>query len=298
MTYRRKRKILWTAVAAVLVLAMTVTVAVLLLRDDTEYTDFKTRQFQPVDMELFGLSSVYGNGLNCRALWIGEGYTCTMEQDGQRGERISVPYVEWEFTNVATHGCADIYFRVAERAFVDGEVRNAPSPWRYSNIEITVVVGEQTGLNGYYMVGRISQGKTVLEDQTPVSVEVAELGTWKTQTAERAEADLSQKRQTKVYKINSSRFFTSTTQAIQVRLPENRSWRNPGYHLEGGHPEPNAVFGLSCDLSMYNRYGSSKTEFPQTAYFKVTYDVENTVTGERTTQSTGWIQRDYTARIH
>ena len=209
-----------------------------------------------------------------------------------------MPYVEWEFTNVATNGLAEIYFRIAERAFVDGEVRNAPSPWQYSNIEITVVVGEETSLSRYHMVGRISQGKNLLEDHTAVSVEVAELGPWKTQTAERAEADLSSKRRTQVWMINSSRFFTNTTQAIQVRLPENRSWKNPGYYLNGGHPEQNAVFGLSCDLSMYNRYGSSKTEFPQTAYFKVTYDVENTITGERVTQSTGWIQRDYTARIH
>ena len=144
MIRKHKRKMM---LGVAIVLALIVTAVALLPRDDTKYTDFRTMQFEPVDLGLFGITPTNGEGLDSTALWVGEGYACTMEQNGNTGQRMSVPYIQWKMTDV-NGGAAywSIHFGIAERAMLNGEAENSASPWKYSNIEITLVAGEQTDL--------------------------------------------------------------------------------------------------------------------------------------------------------
>ncbi|MBQ9083801.1 MAG: hypothetical protein IJY28_09970 [Clostridia bacterium] len=294
MKYTPKRKYIRIA-AGVLVLALIAGIAVLLCRDNRKYSNFRTVQFEPMDMAILGVYPTKDNGLNGHAMWIGEGYTCTTEQNGSTGERVSVPYVAWSFSNIRGYGTWYISFSVAERV-VSGEVRtDGPSPWKYSNIEITLVAGKQTDLHEIHPVGRIFNGHHAVEYYEEVPLEFSATGGL-CYSEKELEEELSDE-QERVLRMNTTAFMVDQMFAVRIRLPENRSWKSAGYYLSGNDPDWVTHFALDCEPRFYNRFGESETEFAQTAYFKVTYDVENTVTGERTTHSTGWISRDYMARI-
>ncbi len=293
MMYEQKRKIMWTTIAAALALAVVVT-AVLLFLNHTTYADFRTHQFQRLDLEMLGVEPGKEDGLYGTATWVGEGYSCTVERNGKTGECISIPYVNWEMYDVSADAFgsyAAVWFQVAERTLVDGKVCTGKSPYRYSNVTLTIIFDEQTIIGSSDAYGDVLQGNRTVEIGDVEYVEVAVLRNAMHLTPDEAEAELDKAWN----KLEKSVVLDSWAQAIQMRLPENRSWKSPGYHISGKNPEKQIRFGMDCCPGYLDRLGTGQQKFPQTAYFKVTYDVENTVTGERTTHSTGWISQNYTA---
>lgn len=295
MNIQKRKYIL--LVAGVLVLALIVTIVVTLCGDDTKYSNFRTLQLKPVDLALFGETHTNGTGFNSYAYWVGESYACTMEQDGQTCERISAPYVQWLFTDVVDSGHWSVIFCVGERAMSEEMSMDTPSPWRYSNIEVTIAVGKQTGLNEIVPTGWIMHGNRQVENYEEVPLESAALYGTVCLTEKELEEELAENRTSKDIRMNTTAFMVRQSYAIRLRLPENRSWKSPGYAVSGADSRGMGRFAVSCRPTFYNRYGESKTEFPQTVYFKVSYDVENTVTGERSSHSTGWLQQDYVSKL-
>ncbi len=288
MTNTRKRKYILIA-AAGLVLAA---VVVLWRIQRMTYTDFRTLQCQRVDLEVLGVTPGKEDGLYGTATWVGEGYACTVEQNGKTGECISIPYVNWEMYDVRADtngGHSAISFQIAERMTMDGNVRTGVSPYRYSNVTLTLILGEQSGVEACWPEGYAMQGHAVIELWDWTHVEVSLLESVGDRTPDEVEAELEKGWNTKdLAEIHWA-------QAISLRLPENRSWKDPGIHLNGKDPAAQLRFGMKCPPDYVDRLGTDPLKVPQTAYFKVTYDVENTVTQERTTRSTGWIRQRYTA---
>ncbi len=299
MTYTQKRKIIRIAVAAV-VTGIMATIAVLWSLNRTTYADFRTMQCQLTDLELFGESPAAGSGLYREATWVGEGYACTVEQHGKTGECISIPYVEWVMYDTradTNRGEGEFRFCIAERMVMDGKIRTGGSPYRYSNVTLTLIVGEQTSIRGCRALGSFFNGRYPVDEGDKILLDVAVLDKGEYRTPEEAEATMNQAWQAYEFALNRTIFYTdvSAPQGVQLRLPEKRNGTSPWYHLGGRNAEHRAVFGVNCEMDYINRLNSDQQKFPQTAYFKVTYDVENTVTGERTTESTGWISQNYTA---
>ncbi len=291
MTYEQKRKITRIAVAGALVLAVVV-VIVLWFLHRTTYTDFRTHQFQRLDLKMLGVEPGKEDGLYTTATWVGEGYSCTVERNGKTGECISIPYVNWEMSDVhadTNGGHTAIQFRVAERTLVDGNICTGASPYRYSNVTLTIIFGDQTGVGDCYVQGRVFQWDRTVDVWTVEHLEIAQVSNTANLTPEDAEQEKAWD------KLETLANIDGGARAVRLRLPEKQGWRNLGYHLSGKHPENRMYFGVRCGPDYVDRRGGTVQKFPQTAYFKVTYDVENTVTGERTTKSTGWISQNYTA---
>ncbi|MBQ9083800.1 MAG: hypothetical protein IJY28_09965 [Clostridia bacterium] len=287
MTRAKKRK--YIIVAGVLILAA---LAAAWLLNRTTYTDFRRMQCRRVDLEALGVTPGKEDGLYGTATWVGEGYACTVEQGDKTGECISIPYVNWEMYDLhadTNGGYAAVGFYVAERTVVDGKICTGKSPYQYSNVMLTLILGEQGGVEACFPDGCAVQGYAAIEIQTMEQLEVSVLENAMHRTPDEVEAELK--------KAWGDRDLATIhwAQAISVRLPENRNWKDPGVHLSGKDPEVQARFGMKCYTDYVDRLKTGQKKFPQTAYFKVTYDVENTVTGERTTQSTGWISQNYTA---
>ena len=292
MTYEQKRKIIRIAVAVTRVMAMVVT-AVLWLINRTTYTDFRTHQFQRLDLELLGETPGGANGLYTTATWVGEGYTCTVEHNGKTGECISIPFVNWEMSDVwadGNGGHAEVWFQVAERTVLDGEVCTGTSPYRYSNVTLTIIFGDRTGYGDCWTEGRVFQGRSTVLIQDVENLEVSLLHDAMGLTPDEVEI----KTEKTWDQLKTFATLDRGAQVIRLRLPEQRRGRSKGSYLSGQNPMVRIWFGIECRPDV-DRHGTDRQKIPQTAYFKVTYDVENTITGERTTNSTGWISQNYTA---
>ena len=81
MMHTQKRK--YTLITAGILVLVLIAAAVLWRIRRITYTDFRKLQCQRVDLEMLGVTPGKEDGLYGTATWVGEGYACTVNQNGK-----------------------------------------------------------------------------------------------------------------------------------------------------------------------------------------------------------------------